>query len=409
MGTGLRTSRDAARLLGGFLLWLLASRVIACPFSLTDPLLQLRSAADITIVKVHTLGPSPCTTVATGFFVSPTGHILTAGHVVPPECSNDNTSIMVQWSEEPSSKKLLGPFPAKVVGRSSLDVLLLQLTSNPDETRQFLQLSAKSVAPVTFKNACVLLPSHYYDQTDTYSTFAEIASVSLEGDMRWALSGDGFNPSRSGSPIIVGDGQVVAIFLGRPGDPTDRERIIASRAYVLPLASIPTHEIDVERLQTAPGQLKKFLTPNGVAAVKAQRVRTSFGISLTLPGNSASPPFFFVTKNGDLSRAPDGLVQAGVQALQRGLSIVRQVAVERSFTAEPGYAFDHKSIEYHIASINPQNATLPKELCDEKRQEDCVVISPDQTTMKLRFFLYPGIDGRRSWVDAEMHVTQVVQ
>lgn len=409
MGTARITSSVSTRKLAALLLGALAEQLLACPFNSNDPLLQLRDASDFAIVKINTVGPGSCETVGTGFFFSPAGHILTAGHIVPPECEK-NTSILVRWSKTPRSSELLGPYQAEVAARSSLDVLVLQLTSAPDRSRQFLQPSSRALDPTTLKNACTLLSSHYHEQNDTYSTFAEIASVSLEGNSRWALSGEGFNPSRSGSPIIVGNGEVAAIFLGRPIDPENREGVIASRGYVQPLAGIPRHEIDIEGLRATPGLLSKFLTLNSSStASKAKRVRTSFGFSLTLAGRNIEPPFFFEAKNGALSRAPNSLLEAGLQAFRRGLSIVTQVAVERTFKADPGFGFDPTTIEYRVASLNPQNATLPRQMCDEKRLQDCVALSPDRTSMQLRFFLYPGVDERRSWVDAEVHVTQVAR
>jgi hypothetical protein len=264
--------------------------------------------------------------------------------------------------------------------------------------------------PSTLKDSCILLASHYYEQTDTYSTFAEISSVSLDGDKRWAVSGDGFNPSRSGSPVILPNGEVAAIFVARPIDPSDRANIFFSRGYVQPLATVPAQEIDIERYSSTPGELKPFLTLNAVTGTKSSRVLTSFGISVTEAGYRSTPPFYLVDpKSGALSRASDSLPSVLGKAFISGQSVVRKVDVSRDFAADPGYAFDEKSIKYKVASINPTRALLPTMLCDEKQQDNCIAMPKDRTSMQLRFSLYPGVDGRNSWVDAEIHVAQVLR
>ena len=389
-----------------------SSVAMSCPFDPKDPLLQMRDWADTAIVRIDTVGTAECTGAGTGFSINAAGNILTAGHVVPATCAAESTSITVRWSTTPGSPTLSAPVSAHVLRRSSLDVALLELDNVPNGPRQYLRLPPQPIQEATYKNRCVILASHYYEQTDAYTTFAEIASIALEGNIQWALSGEGFNSSRSGSPLISSDGRVVAIFVARPEAPDDRDKVIQSRAYVLPLHKLPSAEINLASVQTLPGHLPPFLTKDdsSAAPLLLPRVRTAFGISITEQGFQTGPdlPTFVLGIDGTLSEV--GSLQEGLlQALVTGKSLVRQTNARRHFTADPGFAFDPKSLTFKVASVNPQRTPLPSRLCEGAADRSCHFFSEMNRVLELRFTLYPGFDGRRAWIDAEAHLDQMRQ
>lgn len=381
-----------------------STAAVGCPYDPKDPLLRLRASADSTVVKVEVTGPNGCDNVGTGFFVSAQGHILTADHVIPAKCTNAKTAIDIWWTELGDTKQS-GPFAARVVARSKFDVVALKLEAAPEPSRRFLAARLTDQDTQSLRNSCVLLASRESRQPDTYSTFAEIVSVSLEGDKRWSVSGEGFNSERSGSPVILRSGEVAAIFVGRPTDPSDRDNIIFSRATVVPLALIPKVEIDLGRLTKSPGNLSAF-PPSTTPTAKSPR--TSFGISVTESGGRISPdlPNFFVSSDGALQPAPSDLITAGTQALIERRSLVRRINVAKQFSADPGFVFDPTTIDYSIASMNPPKATLPRTICGVGVKENCLELTKDLKSLTVNMWMYPGIDGRRAWVDAEMRVNQ---
>lgn len=406
--------------------------VMACPFDSKDPLLKLRSWSDQAIVRIDTVGTNECTNTGTGFFINAAGNIITAGHVVPVNCVSDNLLIKVRWTKNPNTGELSDPVAAHVIDRSSLDVALLELEMPPDEERQFLRLEPLTNDSSKYKNRCTLLASHYFEQTDTYSTFAEIVSVSLLGDRRWALSGEGFNPSRSGSPLILSNGKVVALFVARPGnDNNDRDQAILDRAYVLPLANVPTNEINLSAVAIKSGKLDPFLTepaqesfldaPAHISGGKDREaswktsesrthrsVNTSFGLSITEEGFRIDPslPFYFY-KHGKLSKSNTSIPHQVIsQAALTGSSILRQITAHRRFTASPGYLFDPSTITFEVAALNPPGSELPDRPCEGTKDIGCYSVLENGRSLELRINLYPGIDGRRSWIDAEVRITE---
>lgn len=380
----------------------------ACPFSATDPILRMREFIDLAIVRINTNGPGHCAGVGTGFFINRAGRILTAGHVVPQDC-DASTAINVRWETTPGGSTLSAPVQAKVVQRSSLDVAVLELVDAPTASNEFLSVAPAS--PQTLKNACMLLASHYYEQNDSYTTFAEIASVSLDSDQRWALSGEGFNPSRSGSPVVNSEGQVVAIFLAKPADPVDRLLTIQSRAYIYPLSRIPKSEINLEDLGGRDFHLSQFYTAPGTAVVFVpQRLLTSFGVSITENGlkTDLALPTYTIDGDGELVKR-DSLAEALLHILFSHGSLVRQTVAKRKFDASPGYVFDPTTVRLNVASINPRKAPRPSHECTGVEQVDCFTFSGDKRTVEFRFMLFPGYDGTRAWLDAEVHIAQVKQ
>lgn len=384
------------------------SSVAACPFSADHPLIGLRPLADQTIVRINTNGPPGCSNEGTGFFINAAGEVLTAGHILPEKCTDENTSITVRLAHDASATDS-NAIDAHLVGRSSLDVVLLRLEKQPDKKYQFLKLAAAPGNESTFKNRCVLIASYYANQFDTYSTFAEIASVAVIGSNGWALSGEGFNPTRSGSPVILDDGSVTAVFLSRPGDPTDRNAIIQSRAYVLPIARIPKSELDISQIVARKGSLQPFPNyPPDSPPARASAVNSSFGVSITVNGyqTNAVLPVYLVAKNdGGLTRV-GSLGEAGLMAAVSGSDIAREVVVSRQFNASPGFRFDASTLKILTVSKNPPVTPLPTNPCTTPEAAGCYVLGPLGDSLELRFKLYPGIDGRRAWVDGEVHLVQ---
>ncbi|SMP82114.1 S1 family peptidase [Noviherbaspirillum suwonense] len=384
------------------------SSVAACPFSADDPLLRLRPLADQTIVRINTNGPPGCTNMGTGFFINAAGEVLTAGHIFPEKCTDENTSINVRLGHDASATDS-DPIEAHVVARSSLDVVLLRLEKQPDKKYQFLKVAAVPGNESTFKNRCVLIASHYETQFDTYSTFAEIASVAVIGSNGWALSGEGFNPTRSGSPVILDDGSVTAVFLSRPADPTNRNTIIQSRANILPIARIPTSELHISQIAARNGTLQPFPSqPLDSQSAHASAVNSSFGISITVNGYQTNPalPVYLVAKKDGGLKPVGSLLEAGATALATGSDIVREVVETRQFNASPGFRFDASTLKIITAALNPQKTPLPTSPCDTPEAAGCYILGPNGDILELRFKLYPGIDGRRAWVDGEVHLVQ---
>lgn len=378
----------------------------ACPFSEDHPLIGLRQLADQAIVRIQTNGPPGCTGTGTGFFINAAGDVLTAGHLLPEQCTSANTSIQVSLAPD-SSAKVPVPIEAYLVARSSLDVALLRLERQFDRKLQFLKIAAMPNDAASWKNRCVLVASHYENQLDTYSTFAEIASTVLIGGSSWALSGEGFNPTRSGSPVILEDGTVAAIFLSRPGDPSDREVVIQSRAYILPIARIPVNELDLSKIAARDGLLRAFPNKFPGTAISSP-VNSSFGISITVNGNQTSGdlPIYLLAKDEAGFTRYNSLFEAAAIALMSGSSIVREVVELRHFKAAPGFKFDTSRISITTASLNPRMTPLPTIPCATADAVGCYVLTPEGDSIELRFKLYPGIDGRRAWVDGELHLVQ---
>lgn len=384
------------------------SSVAACPFSADHPLIGLRALADHVVVRIDTNGPPGCSDTGTGFFINAAGDVLTAAHLLPEKCTDQNTSIKVSFASDGSAADS-DTVDAHLLARSSLDVLLLRLEKQPDKKYQFLKIAPAPKNVSAWKNRCVLLASHYNNQFDTYSTFAEIASVALIGSSSWALSGEGFNATRSGSPVILDDGTVAAVFLSRPGDPSNRDTIIQSRAYILPIASIPKGELDFSKIAAKKGSLMPFPLPSPVGhTTQSAAVNSSFGISLTVNGYRTDPalPIYMLAKNGGALTRADSMLEAGVLALASGSDIVREVVASRQFNASPGFRFDASKLSIITASVNPRVTPLPTSPCATADAAGCYVIGPDGESLELRFKLYPGIDGRRAWVDGEVHLVQ---
>ena len=392
----------------GFCLFFWALPVFACPYGAGDNLLKLRLAADYAIVRIDTLGPGVCTTTGTGFFVDSKGHVATAGHIVPSECDGKST-INVTWTIKAFDKTLTDPVSAKVISRSAeSDVAVLELNGGNLQDRQYLKLPSSNGDDAKYKLQCVLLASHYSEQLDSYLTFAEIASVTLDSDPRWALSGEGFNPSRSGSPVILDDGRVVAMFVARPEDETNRAKIIQSRAYITPLGRISPTEINLADLQKSTGQLPSFLTPTKTPAVTSdnQNIRTTFGISITEPGFRLDGPIYVVASDTNIVKVDSNVEALGFIALNGG-SVASAVDVHREFAAIPGYQFLPATVKIVHTSLRPKATPLPINECSLINSTDCFALTSDRSKIDFRFHLYPGrLDATRSWIDAEISVTQ---
>lgn len=378
-----------------------------CPFSKDDPLHTLRQWAGKAIVRIDTIGTKECTNSGTGFFVNAAGDVLTAAHVVPADCKSDYTDIKVRWEED--SGKLSLPIDARVIGRSSLDVALLKLEKTPEKPLQFLLLeSSPDVA--LLKNECILLPSHYFEQTDTYTSFAEIGSVALEGgDRRWALSGIGANPSRSGSPVILSNGRAVAMFLARPGDVQDRATKIENRGYILPIAAVPKNEIDLIAVSSASGKFEPFLKlpPDSAKQAASRYQNTAFSLSIFEPGNRTNPnePIYLIPPEGQIKRFGD-IGQALIQLAVRGGTLGKKVTTQRHFEAAPGYVFLPETLAIRDDYRNPQKVELPSRACGGNDDSNCFSVKADGQILEFRVDLYPGIDSRSSGIDAEIHIAQ---
>lgn len=397
------------RIWRGLALYGLWSSVAACPFSADHPLIGLRTLADKVVVRIYTNGPPGCSDTGTGFFINPAGDVLTAGHLLPEKCTNENTSIKVSLAQDAAAAADDDAIDAHLVARSSLDVVLLRLEKQPDSKRQFLKIAAAPENKAAWKNRCVLIASHYIDQFDTYSSFAEIASVALTGSSGWALSGEGFNQTRSGSPVIFDDGSVAAVFLSRPGDPSDRAAIVQSRAYILPIARIPKSELDFSQITARKGSLRPFPSQSQKSLpAPSSAVKSSFGVSITVNGYQidAALPVYLLAKNGEGLTRVGSLQEAGAMALFSGSDIVREVVVPRQFNASPGFKFDASTLKILTASLNPRVTPLPTNPCATPDAAGCYVLGPHGDSLELRFKLYPGIDGRHAWVDSEVHLVQ---
>ncbi|NSZ17124.1 serine protease family protein [Agrobacterium vitis] len=347
---------------------------------------------------------------------------MTASHVVPKECE-DSTSIKIYWNEKPGKASLSHGVEAKVIARSSLDAALLQLLEQPQsevsdgEDRQYLMIEEPQEDKEKYRNRCGLLASHYFEQYDILSSFAEISSVSLIGNaQRWALSGVGFNASRSGSPLILGNGHVVGIFVERAGDSSDRKKAVENRAYILPLSSIPDIEINLTKIRNHQKPFDGFMLPllslriqtsspaKDPAESRADRpINVAYGVSLTIDGFKLDPSLpTFVSRGGQLLEV-GSLVDAMLTTAISGGDILRKVTVNQTFTADPGYVFDPATFKVEAASLNPPEARLPAQQCEGK-QTNCFRLSDKGSVLSVSFDLYPGVDGRRSWIDGEVRI-----
>ncbi len=397
-----------------------------CPYPGENNLLSARQWIDLAVVRIVVNGPGECTTTGTGFFVGSSGEVMTAAHVVPKQCDSIS-SIKVYWNEEPGGAQLSGGIEAAVVGRSSLDAALLRLKNDAGDggpsSRQYLMLENQQSDDSKYRNRCVLLASHYFEQYDVLTSFAEISSVALVGNSsRWALSGPGFNPSRSGSPLLLSNGRVVGIFVEKAGDSSDRNQVIENRAYILPISKIPDTEIDVSAIRSQQakgvgGLLEPFLTlhipmsEGGLDPFEARALKPiniAFGLSITEEGFRTDPSLpTFVSRQGKLMRV-SSLTEAVAQTIIGGGSVLRQVPVTRRYKADPGRVFNPETFAIEVASLNPPEAAseLPRQRCGEA-QTNCFAILEGGTVLELRMNLYPGLDGRRSWIDGEVRIAQI--
>jgi hypothetical protein len=306
--------------------------------------------------------------------------------VVPASCKGQ--SITIKWSKPEDPLALSEGIPASVLARTSLDVALLQPAVAPDTSLSYIKLDIDGHTPVLdYKNKCVLLASHYLEQLDTLTSFAEISSVALASDSRrWALAGSGFNPSRSGSPLILANSAAVAVFVARPVGGGDRQ--IQDRALIVPVRNVPLSEIDLKSLISTAGELHQLgdqvetlvaqsvQVPFGgsvdlLAIVARRPVLSAFGLSLEAQGFRTEPALpTWVERDGVLTRQ-SSLQNGIVDVMLNGGSVLRQIEVEQNFVADDGFAFDPETLTLEASSHNPMSESLPTHQCTANITENC--------------------------------------
>lgn len=363
-------------------------------------IVQLTALVERSVVKLETAGQGPeCTGGGTGFFVTELGHVLTAGHVIPKDCQDMRISGQTVGLQKTFELAVVEP-------RSSLDVVLLKPTDDIGKTPQ-LKLVRPIDDPKKFKLKRVTIASFYKELPEPTLTSARVDSTIILGEEhKWALCAVAANPGRSGSPVILDDGSVVAVFIERPGDQYQ------DIARVIPIAEVN----DIPIIQGTNATVivdfgSGFDDPLDLKAAP-QPVLYEFTISET---TSRHPSPFqtqgrYLVMDGAFvpaSNKTDFEIAASVLA---GAQMRFAEQYEETFAAFPGYKFDtDQPVRIYPVSHAPTAAPLPDRVCSTKTDTDCYQFSDEGKKLTVRFRLFAGPvgDQTRGWLSASVATRQI--
>jgi hypothetical protein len=304
------------------------------------------------------------------------GHVLTAGHVVPENCSDLTIRGELAGERQPLSLKL--------VERSALDAALLQFVTPPSELVA-LSIGSPIENETTFNFKDVVILSFYKEFTSPTPTTARIDSVAVIGQPNlWALCAVAANRGRSGSPVMTAAGTVLAIFVEKPGD--DSQDI----ARVLPINKIK----DLSGLSAEP-PIFSFKAVDW----SASQIGPRSSVNLDLPlrdsekyreHNLFYKPGRFIEEGGKFVSA-DQINSAEILAKGIGGTHIRYaVRKEQKFDAIEGYTFDPSVFILRVANMIPRASRRPDQPCADAKAWDCYEFSTDGRSLNVRYTLYVG-------------------
>jgi len=334
------------------------------------------------MIKIMTEGPqSGCRGNGTAFFIQPDGVALTASHVIPSDCENLTIRAQVEGDAGTSAVTL--------IRRSVIDGALIKVDS--DKPRHYLPLKriAKPEEVARHQDQWVTVVGFDLpDEPHSYATPAQITAVRIEGDEdRWSLSMSGANPGRSGGPVILDDGSVVAVLVELP---KINQAPTQGRARVIPISRFV--DLEVPMLAVAP------------QSVSSEALRVNLGLQATLPGKQPIDKHTVAMKD-------DEVVELGTDRLKhlsyatQGYNIRRRVTQAVTFKPKTGYRFVLESVRFSPLSISPRNIE-PKSACIAGIKKRCWEIVDGVLVVHLE--LFPGnYDGADSWIEGELATEQV--
>ncbi len=368
------------RLVAAAVLLLLASTLSAAEQRDVSTAVGVRARP--AMIKIMTHGSeASCRGHGTAFFIQPDGLALTAGHVIPSDCPDLIIRAQVEGETETSEailvkRSALDGALIKVSGATSRRYLPLHIVSSPKEVAEYQD---KFVTVVGFD-----LP----DEPKSYATQAQITAVQIEGDSdRWSLAMSSPNPGRSGSPVMLDDGFVVAVLVELP---KINQSPAQGRARIIPLARLTDLDVPVLARQTE--------------AVQAQSLRVNFAVSEGIDGHQ---------KIDDQTVAMKGIevIDVGtnkgrqIQLAARGYNLRRRVTRDVRFKPTSGYKFVLESVRFSPLTVSPLDIE-PKQACPAGVKRRCWELVDGELVIHFEFF--PGnFDGARSWIEGEFATEQI--
>ena len=142
----------------------------------------------------------------TGFYVTPSGHLITARHVV----DGCNTFTTIDNDQANLSAKLLAVSPKH-------DLALLKVDT---DTPEYLRLPARDDALYSGKHIAVVgSPKGYLDSvTQGVVSYPRRPAVPGSDDLTVFQTDAAINPGNSGGPVIDGNGEVVGVAVWKFSD-----------------------------------------------------------------------------------------------------------------------------------------------------------------------------------------------
>ncbi len=294
------------------------------------------------VVKIQTISAQPgCETVGTGFLVSSGGYILTAKHVVPAGCIDQSIRGLVAYTDR--------TVELEVVDASATDAALLRIVGGATGLPS-LSLLRPIAEPRRFQNRTVVIVS--FDDAEPIATLGRVLLTRPTGEpYKWRICGAAANPGRSGSPVIMQDGSVAAIFVDRPVGDQD----IAS---ILPVANIS----DIDEFDASPPSIASR-SQMGPALPQLEGDQTAL-VELA-PRSRLPNPIMLVAAlpNRILGRPVDG----------DGTVEIR---------APAGLTFDRSSIDLRPTGASSTTSAVPE--CTDGLLGRCFVISDDFKRLSIR-------------------------
>lgn len=380
------------------------------------------------VVRVKTLGAGEgCSTTGAGFFVAPTGLVMTAKHVVPESCQGQ--AILVAHEGN------LNGIRVRVARRSALDIAVLEPEDVPAGPLPYLDIDHET-PPESMLNQRVVVSSFPDDYEHANWTAARVDAVVLAGSpQHWMLCGPAANPGRSGSAVITASGRAIAVFVERPRQGAS---VMQDLARVLPIR----RALDLPR----PEQFNVASVGAMLGSAASSPLPASVAYSYPVHYTTSDPPtdsagwYWIRGRDGRLevrAAAPD-LVRVVLKATPRTAQDLVRVLMEEGpmlfgaaleagrlmadgwvlrfqsvaenlvFRAIPGYRFEPNALRLSAESHNPREAPLPNRLCRASDEIDCFLLSEDRRMVTVRMRMYRGadFDRARGWFHGELQTQQ---
>ena len=351
------------------------------------------------IVELQTLARTQaCTGNATGFIISTDGLVVTAKHVVPRECSDEMILGKVQGDEH--------VYRLNVVQRSGLDVALLQFV-RPGRAFPTLTLVRPIADQKPYRGLDVVVASFYPQYPEPVSTTARIDSTVVKGDSNvWGLCAVAANAGRSGSPVLLSDASVVAVFVGRPGYEQDVARVVPIAA-ITDLAALTGGRAGI-RFKSGPGQpvkvsgqLKPLLIEFHLEVSDTTGHRYSGLGIVELKGDKTNVDN--LTSNEKIVREMSlGLITLALQSISVNTTgrIKFSDKQSQTFNAPANFVFDTSWLDLHV-DTNLIASPLSIKPCSTAVVQNCYEFSADHRHLSVHYSLFSS--GRMgSWLNASI-------